>query len=341
MGPKGCAASPSGCTRSRSCSRRPSPGSATASYTRRSSTRCAWRSSRGCCRACWTRRGRAASTCGSSPPHASASRWTRLRRSATSPTWSRRSRSTRCCPSWWKTSARRPTLRSPNRSLQPNSGAQGEFTGLLVIRAYHRSRGEGHRTTCLIPTSAHGTNPASAVMAGLRVVPVQSDARGNIDLADLRAKAAEHKSSLAALMITYPSTHGVFEASIRQVCEIVHAHGGQVYMDGANMNAQVGLVRPADVGADVCHLNLHKTFCIPHGGGGPGMGPICVAAHLGPFLPDHPVVPLRQQQPCGTVAAAPWGSAWILPISWAYVALMGREGLVEATKMAILNANYV
>ncbi len=229
----------------------------------------------------------------------------------------------------------------PKVSLQPNSGAQGEFTGLLVIRAYHRSRGEGHRTTCLIPTSAHGTNPASAVMAGLDVVPVQSDARGNIDVEDLRAKAAEHKDTLAALMVTYPSTHGVFEASIRQVCEIIHAHGGQVYMDGANMNAQVGLVRPADIGADVCHLNLHKTFCIPHGGGGPGMGPICAAAHLGPFLPDHPVVPLRQQQPCGTVAAAPWGSAWILPISWAYIALMGREGLVEATKLAILNANYV
>src|SRR6266850_440606 len=170
----------------------------------------------------------------------------------------------------------------PKISLQPNSGAQGEFTGLLVIRAYHRSRGEGHRTTCLIPTSAHGTNPASAVMAGLNVVPVQSDVRGNIDLADLRAKAAEHTDTLAALMITYPSTHGVFEASIRQVCEIIHAHGGQVYMDGANMNAQVGLVRPADVGADVCHLNLHKTFCIPHGGGGPGMGPICVAERMDP-----------------------------------------------------------
>src|SRR2546427_3856595 len=171
----------------------------------------------------------------------------------------------------------------------------------------------------LIPTSAHGTNPASAVMAGLRVVPVQADASGNIDLGDLRAKAAEHKDTLAALMITYPSTHGVFEAFIRQACDIIHAHGGQVYMDGANMNAQVGLVRPADIGADVCHLNLHKTFCIPHGGGGPGMGPICVAAHLGPFLPDHPVVPLRQQQPCGTVSAGPWGSAWIMPISWAYV----------------------
>jgi glycine dehydrogenase len=229
----------------------------------------------------------------------------------------------------------------PKVSLQPNSGAQGEFTGLLVIRAYHRSRGEGHRTVCLIPTSAHGTNPASAVMAGLTVVPVQSDASGNIDVADLAAKAAQHRDTLAALMVTYPSTHGVFEASIRRICEIVHAHGGQVYLDGANMNAQVGLVRPADIGADVCHLNLHKTFGIPHGGGGPGAGPICVAAHLAPFLPDHPVVPLRQQQPCGTVAAAPWGSAWILPIAWAYIALLGREGLVQATKIAILNANYV
>src|SRR5437870_2156242 len=229
----------------------------------------------------------------------------------------------------------------PHVSLQPNAGSQGELTGLLVIRAYHRSRGEGHRTTCLIPTSAHGTNPASAVMAGLTVVPVQTDARGTIDLADLRAKAAQHKGTLGALMVTYPSTTGTSEGTIRQVCEIVHAHGGQVYMDGANMNAQVGLCRPADMGADVCHLNLHKTFCIPHGGGGPGMGPICVAPHLGPFLPDHPVVPLRREQPCGTVSAAPWGSAWILPVSWAYIALMGREGLVEATKLAILNANYV
>jgi glycine dehydrogenase len=229
----------------------------------------------------------------------------------------------------------------PKISLQPNAGSQGEFTGLLVIRAYHRSRGEAHRTTCLIPASAHGTNPASAVMAGLQVVAVQTDAGGNIDVADLRAKAAAHKDTLAALMVTYPSTAGVFEASIRQICEIVHAHGGQVYMDGANMNAQVGLCRPADIGADLCHLNLHKTFCIPHGGGGPGMGPICVAAHLGPFLPDHPVVPLRQEQPCGTVSAAPWGSPWVLPISWAYIALMGREGLVDATRMAVLNANYM
>ncbi|HEX4627492.1 MAG TPA: aminomethyl-transferring glycine dehydrogenase [Gemmatimonadales bacterium] len=229
----------------------------------------------------------------------------------------------------------------PRVSLQPNSGAQGEFTGLLVIRAYHRSRGEAHRTTCLIPTSAHGTNPASAVLAGLTVVPVQSDARGNIDLADLRAKATAHQDTLAALMVTYPSTHGVFEASIREICEIVHARGGQVYMDGANMNAQVGLCRPADIGADVCHLNLHKTFAIPHGGGGPGMGPICVAPHLAPFLPDHPVVPLRQEQPCGTVSAAPWGSAWVLPVSWAYIALLGREGVVQATQVAILNANYV
>jgi len=226
-------------------------------------------------------------------------------------------------------------------SLQPNAGSQGEFTGLLVIRAYHKSRGEERRTTCLIPTSAHGTNPASAVMAGLTVVPVQTDPCGAIDVEDLRAKAAEHKDTLAALMVTYPSTTGIFETSIRQICEIVHAHGGQVYMDGANMNAQVGLCRPTDIGADVCHLNLHKTFCIPHGGGGPGMGPICVAAHLAPFLPDHPVVPLRQEQPCGTVAAAPWGSAWVLPISWAYIALMGREGLVDATKLAILNANYI
>jgi len=229
----------------------------------------------------------------------------------------------------------------PKVSLQPNSGAQGEFAGLLVLRAYHAARGEAHRNTCLIPVSAHGTNPASAVMAGLKVVPVQSDEHGNIDVADLRAKAAAHRDTLAALMVTYPSTHGVFESSIREICAIVHSHGGQVYMDGANMNAQVGLCRPADFGADVCHLNLHKTFCIPHGGGGPGMGPICVAEHLGPFLPDHPVVPLGHAQSCGTVSAAPWGSAAILPISWAYIAAMGRGGLAQATKVAILNANYI
>jgi glycine dehydrogenase len=226
-------------------------------------------------------------------------------------------------------------------SLQPNAGSQGEFAGLLVVRKYHECRGEGHRRTCLIPVSAHGTNPASAVMAGLEVVPVASDARGNIDVADLRAKAAAHRDTLACLMVTYPSTHGVFESSIREICRIVHEHGGQVYMDGANMNAQVGLCRPGDFGADVCHLNLHKTFCIPHGGGGPGMGPICVAEHLAPHLPDHPVVPQGVAQSCGTISAAPWGSPSILPISYAYIALMGTDGLAEATKVAILNANYI
>src|SRR5213076_2486707 len=229
----------------------------------------------------------------------------------------------------------------PKVSLQPNSGAQGEFTGLLVIKAYHRSRGEGHRITCLIPNSAHGTNPASAVMAGLRVVPVQSDARGNIDVADLRAKAVEYKDTLAALMVTYPSTHGVFETSIRQICEIIHAHGGQVYMDGANMNAQVGLVRPADIGADVCHLNLHKTFSIPHGGGGPGMGPICAAKHLAPFLPSHPLIVTGGNSPTHAVSAAPWGSASILLISYAYIKMLGRDGVTDSTKFAILNANYI
>jgi glycine dehydrogenase len=226
-------------------------------------------------------------------------------------------------------------------SLQPNAGSQGEYAGLLTIRAWHASRGEQHRTVCLIPTSAHGTNPASAVMAGMRVVVVAADANGNIDVADLRAKAAEHADVLAALMVTYPSTHGVFEASIMEICDIVHQHGGQVYMDGANMNAQVGLCRPGDFGADVCHLNLHKTFCIPHGGGGPGMGPIGVAAHLAPFLPGHPVIDLGHDQSSGTVSSGPWGSPSILPISWTYIELMGAEGLAFATKIAILSANYI
>ena len=226
-------------------------------------------------------------------------------------------------------------------SLQPNAGSQGEYAGLLVIRAYHASRGEEQRDVCLIPTSAHGTNPASAVMAGLRVVAVACDQEGNIDLGDLRAKAAAHKSELAALMVTYPSTHGVFEETIKEICEIVHAHGGQVYMDGANLNAQVGLCRPGDIGADVCHLNLHKTFCIPHGGGGPGMGPIGVAEHLVDFLPGHSVVNLGGENPVGAVSAAPWGSASILPISWVYVAAMGPDGLAEASRYAILNANYI
>jgi glycine dehydrogenase len=226
-------------------------------------------------------------------------------------------------------------------SLQPNAGAQGEYTGLLVIRAYHESRGEAHRNVCLIPTSAHGTNPASAIMAGLKVVAVACDPEGNIDVADLRAKAEVNKQNLACLMVTYPSTHGVFESTIKEICEIVHTNGGQVYMDGANLNAQVGLCRPADIGADVCHLNLHKTFCIPHGGGGPGVGPIGVAEHLVEFLPGHPVVNLGGENPIGPVAAAPWGSAGILPISWMYIAMMGPDGLTEATRFAILNANYI
>ena len=226
-------------------------------------------------------------------------------------------------------------------SLQPNAGSQGEYAGLLAIRAYHRARGDEHRDVCLIPISAHGTNPASAVMAGMRVVVIASDDKGNINVDDLRARAAEHAGDLAALMVTYPSTHGVFEGSIKEICEIVHQHGGQVYMDGANMNAQVGLCRPGDIGADVCHLNLHKTFCIPHGGGGPGMGPIGVAAHLAPFLPNHPVIDLGHAQSSGTVSAGPWGSPSILPISWIYIQLMGTEGLTDATKIAILSANYI
>lgn len=226
-------------------------------------------------------------------------------------------------------------------SLQPNAGAQGEYAGLLVIRAYHKSRGETHRDIVVIPASAHGTNPASAVMAGMKVVVVKTDLNGNIDVQDLRAKVEQHKANLAAFMVTYPSTHGVFEESIKEICEIIHAAGGQVYMDGANMNAQVGLTSPAAIGADVCHLNLHKTFCIPHGGGGPGMGPIGVAEHLVPFLPGHPVVKIGGEQSIGAISAAPWGSASILLISYAYICMMGGEGLTNATKMAILNANYI
>lgn len=226
-------------------------------------------------------------------------------------------------------------------SLQPNAGSQGEYAGLLVIRQYHEYRGEKHRHVCLIPQSAHGTNPASAVMCGMKVVAIACDEQGNIDLADLKRQAEKYSRELAALMVTYPSTHGVFEENIKEICAIIHAYGGQVYMDGANMNAQVGLCRPADIGADVCHLNLHKTFCIPHGGGGPGMGPIGVAEHLVPFLPGHSVVKLEGKNRIGAVAAAPWGSASILPISWMYIAMMGSEGLTQATRVAILNANYI
>jgi glycine dehydrogenase len=226
-------------------------------------------------------------------------------------------------------------------SLQPNAGSQGEYAGLLVIRAYHESRGDTHRNVCLIPTSAHGTNPASAVMAGMKVVAVACDTNGNIDVADLKSKAEAHKNDLSALMITYPSTHGVFEETIREICEIIHANGGQVYMDGANMNAQVGLTSPGFIGADVCHLNLHKTFCIPHGGGGPGVGPIGVAEHLVEFLPGHNVINLGGENPIGAVSAAPWGSASICTISWMYIAMMGPDGLTDATKFAILNANYI
>jgi glycine dehydrogenase len=226
-------------------------------------------------------------------------------------------------------------------SLQPNSGAQGEFAGLLVIRAYHHSRGDAHRDVVLIPASAHGTNPASAAMAGMRVVVVATAPTGDVDLADLRKKAAEHRDRLSCLMITYPSTHGVFEDGIREICATVHEHGGQVYMDGANMNAQVGLTSPAAIGADVCHLNLHKTFAIPHGGGGPGMGPIGVAAHLAPFLPGHPLVRTGGERAIPAVSAAPWGSSSILLISYAYIRMLGAEGVTDATRYAILNANYL
>tara|TARA_E500000305_G_scaffold109805_1_gene115788 strand:+ start:1 stop:1425 length:1425 start_codon:yes stop_codon:yes gene_type:complete len=227
-------------------------------------------------------------------------------------------------------------------SLQPNAGSQGEYAGLLAIRRYHESRGDDQRDVCLIPSSAHGTNPASAALAGMRVVIVDCDADGNVDLTDLTARAEQYSNELAAIMITYPSTHGVFEETVVDVCDIVHRHGGQVYVDGANLNALVGLASPGKFGADVSHLNLHKTFCIPHGGGGPGMGPIGVGAHLQPFLPSHPVVPVPGlPESNDVVSAAPWGSASILPISWAYIALMGAEGLTQATRVAILSANYI
>ncbi len=226
-------------------------------------------------------------------------------------------------------------------SLQPNSGAQGEYTGLMVIRQYHLIRGEGNRNVVLIPFSAHGTNPASAVMAGMKVIVVNCDSNGNVELEDLKKKAETNKDTLAALMITYPSTHGVFEEHITEICKVIHENGGQVYMDGANMNAQVGLTSPAKIGADICHLNLHKTFCIPHGGGGPGMGPICAASHLVPFLPEHPLVELGHEKGITSVASAPWGSADVLIISYAYIKLMGADGLKRASVISILNANYI
>jgi len=229
----------------------------------------------------------------------------------------------------------------PGVSFQPNSGAAGEYTGLLTIRAYHRDRGEAHRDVCLIPESAHGTNPASASMVGMNVVTVDCDEEGNVDLEDLKAKAEKHSDELAALMVTYPSTHGVFEDHIQELCDVVHEHGGQVYMDGANMNAQVGVCRPAEYGIDVCHLNLHKTFSIPHGGGGPGVGPICAAEHLAPFLPGHSIVKTGGEKGIPAVSQAPYGSALILLISWAYIKMLGAEGLTRSTKIAILNANYV
>ncbi|XP_015884495.2 glycine dehydrogenase (decarboxylating), mitochondrial [Ziziphus jujuba] len=232
-------------------------------------------------------------------------------------------------------------------SLQPNAGAAGEYAGLMVIRAYHKSRGDHHRNVCIIPVSAHGTNPASAAMCGMKIVTVGTDAKGNINIEQLRKAAEDNRDNLAALMVTYPSTHGVYEEGIDEICKIIHDNGGQVYMDGANMNAQVGLTSPGYIGADVCHLNLHKTFCIPHGGGGPGMGPIGVKKHLAPFLPSHPVVPTSgipapdKSQPLGTISAAPWGSALILPISYTYIVMMGSKGLTDASKIAILNANYM
>ena len=226
-------------------------------------------------------------------------------------------------------------------SLQPNAGAQGEYAGLLVIKKYLESKGQQHRHICLIPQSAHGTNPASAIMAGMQVVGIRCDDQGNIDLEDLKARVTEHAHELAALMITYPSTHGVFEEKVEEICQLIHDHGGQVYLDGANMNAQVGVCRPGDYGADVCHLNLHKTFCIPHGGGGPGVGPIAVAEHLTPFLPGHSVVPLAGEDRVGPIAAAPWGSASIVTISWVYIRAMGLAGLTQATQVAILSANYI
>lgn len=229
----------------------------------------------------------------------------------------------------------------PGVSLQPNAGSVGEYAGLLCVRDFHRAAGETQRNVCLIPQSAHGTNPASAILAGMKVVPVKCDEQGNIDLEDLEAKAKSHEKNLAALMVTYPSTHGVFEEGIKEICELVHRHGGQVYMDGANMNAQVGLCRPGDFGVDVCHLNLHKTFCIPHGGGGPGVGPIAVASHLAPYLPGHIYADSAGKREEGAVTAAPWGSAGILPISWTYIRLMGAAGLTRATKVAMLNANYM
>jgi glycine dehydrogenase len=226
-------------------------------------------------------------------------------------------------------------------TVQPNAGSQGEYAGLLVIREYHRESGQSQRNVCLIPTSAHGTNPASAAMAGFQVIPVQCDAQGNIDIDDLRKRAEKYSERIGALMVTYPSTHGVFEEGIREICQVVHDHGGQVYMDGANMNALVGLCRPADFGADVCHLNLHKTFCIPHGGGGPGVGPIGVKAHLVPYLPGHPLANLGGESAIGPVSEAPYGSAGILGISWIYIRLMGPEGLSHASSVAIASANYI